>query len=94
MACTESRCLPDVIEIDLLMLDPEAVPTFTRSRKVVSPEIVVLLTALAVTVTGEVSPVASSVGVEMVTIRVPDEVYVAPLAFGDILFRKPAFPTA
>lgn len=74
VACTESRCLPGVIEIDLLMLDPEAVPTFTRSRKIVDPEIVVLLTALAVTVTGEVRPVASSVGVEIVTMRVPEEV--------------------
>jgi hypothetical protein len=41
---------PDAIDIDTLMLDPEAVPTFTRSRKIVDPEVVVLLTALAVTV--------------------------------------------
>lgn len=76
------------------MLDPEAVPTFTRSRKIVNPEIDALLTALAVTVTGEVSPVSSSVGVEIVTMCSPEEVYVIPLAFGTILFRKPAFPTA
>jgi hypothetical protein len=42
--------MPELIVIALLMLDLEAVPTFTRSRKIVDPEVVVLLTALAVMV--------------------------------------------
>jgi hypothetical protein len=45
-ACTESLCLPELIVIALRMIDPEAVPTFTRSKKIVNPDILELLTAV------------------------------------------------